>query len=460
MLEGPDVSSHQGQVNWSAVAGAGIGFGFTKASGGACYRNPTFGANWSGMRQAGLPRGAYHYAFESSLQPFPGPGPEAEAAYFLSTVLPHGLGQGDMLALDIEEGPSDLNLGQWALAWCRYVERQVGYKPLVYTAAFFTDPHHFAEVPELAEYGLWLADWQELEPAPVAPWSSITFWQHTDRAQVAGIAGPVDLNRLLGPEPIAQYGSPYESVVPAPDPNLPVYDSGYPAVAQNDNWSCSCTSVRWGLLAWGRGTTEQWIESTMLQDGIVTTQLGLMDASGGELAAWLNQQFGGPEYGYLASHDGLVSFDEVAHEAGEQKHPLFIGGRTWGHWSGVRGYDGLKLILANPAPGWMGVTQSLSREQFNYLGDFSLVRLGHPAAEAGGVAPPPDPGPTPPPYEGAIGSGLLEMMAADHTTPAQRGSTWLPLGVTPSDVESCYGANGTLYTWLLTVGKGFRYPPA
>lgn len=60
---------------------------------------------------------------------------------------------------------------------------------------------------------------------------------------------------------------------------------------------------------------------------------------------------------------------------------------------------------------------------------------------------------------GKVGTGLLEMMRADGTEPAQRSSTWLPLGVTPSDVEECYGKNGTRYYWLLHEDKGFRARP-
>lgn len=62
-------------------------------------------------------------------------------------------------------------------------------------------------------------------------------------------------------------------------------------------------------------------------------------------------------------------------------------------------------------------------------------------------------------WKGKVGHGLLDMMVQDNTTPAQRVSTWLPLGVTPSDVEECYGKNGTRYYWLLNESKGFRQHP-
>ena len=64
------------------------------------------------------------------------------------------------------------------------------------------------------------------------------------------------------------------------------------------------------------------------------------------------------------------------------------------------------------------------------------------------------------PWAGKIGSGLLDMMVDDDTQPAQRSSTWLPLGVTPSDVEEAYGENGTRYVWLLQTGVGYRFAPA
>lgn len=240
----------------------------------------------------------------------------------------------------------------------------------------------------------------------------------------------------------------------------PVYNCLFPAFAQNDDWSCSCTAVRWSLWAYGREPTEQYVESSMLSQGIVTTQFGLMDATGGELAAWLRAEYGPAEYGgYDASNDPSVTFEDVAAEAVRLEHPLVMGGRTWCHWTGVRGADGNSLLLANPAVGWMGVGQRMSREQFQYLGPFSLVRLVHPS-ESGAAVPEPPAGDPCGPWRGTVGSGLLEMMAADGTRPAQRASTWLPLGASPADVEECYGENGVRYGWLLGPNAGYRYRPS
>jgi lysozyme len=213
---GPDVSSHQGYVDWAAVRQAGCSFGFTKASGGAWYRNPTLSSNWQGMASAGLVRGAYHFAFESSGQALPGPGAGVEADYFLSTVLPLGLSRGDMLVLDIEQGAGDL--GGWALEWCQRVEEVAGYPPLIYCGRAFAEAHGLTATPELARYGLWLADWSAPSmPLPPPPWTQTVFWQFTETATVPGISTPADGNRFNGSaDQLWAWGKP--GTLPPDDP--------------------------------------------------------------------------------------------------------------------------------------------------------------------------------------------------------------------------------------------------
>lgn len=177
------------------------------------------------------------------------------------------------------------------------------------------------------------------------------------------------------------------------------YNRTEPAIAQNDPWSCAPTSTRWGLTAVGRHPSEAWMESQMIADGIVSQAQGLLDASGRDLAAWISQQYG--EFGYAASSEPRgISFDALAAEfmAPSNPYPGLIGGSAWNHWSGLRSYDSVRdvLILANPADGWQGVGQAMTRQQFAALGPFSLVRIVHPDL-IGAPAPPPAPPPVPTP---------------------------------------------------------------
>jgi len=463
---GIDVSNNQGAIDWAAVASSGVEFAIAKASEGTYFRDGWFSENWSACKLYGVARGAYHYAVPSNSSA------EAEADYFLDAIekLYGPLEVGDVLAVDLEDPQASGDLSDWCLAWLQRVEALVGYKPMVYTSPSYATAHCLYNRSELAAYGLWLASWGVPTPPPAPPpWRLVAVHQIGigPPGSVPGVATSIDLDRFNGSsvEQFKAYGmpagaAPPEPVPPEPTPpaELPVYNPNEPPHIQEHDYDCSQDSIEWCLYAYGRTPDEGWMLQSMIDAGVLTPAYGCMDASGAGLAGWLNTEYG--EFGYVASNADPVSFDDVAAEAATLKHPLAIGGRGWYHWSGVSGYDPIAdaLILKNPAPNWMGVGQSMSRETFAELGSFSMVRLTHPAAEA---EPPPDPDPGPPADGGdpGVGSGLLAMMAEDGTQPAM-ASSFLPLGRSPATVEWGLGLNGTMYLWHLPTGSSWRYKPS
>jgi predicted chitinase len=170
-----------------------------------------------------------------------------------------------------------------------------------------------------------------------------------------------------------------------------------PVTPQPDSWSCAVRAAQWILRSIGRNPGDAWITTHLLDDGVVTREHGLMDASGTGLAAWLTKEYG-TEMAFTAASAPLVTFDDV--RAGAGTNPTLMGGRRWNHWSGVRGYDAARdlLLLANPGDGWMGVYQTMSRAEFSALGDFSAVYIDRasmlaptpPAPEPPIVVPPKD----------------------------------------------------------------------
>jgi len=59
---GVDVSHHQGEIDWAAVAKVQqIGFAYVKATEGGDWIDPRFTANWQAARRAGLRVGGYHF---------------------------------------------------------------------------------------------------------------------------------------------------------------------------------------------------------------------------------------------------------------------------------------------------------------------------------------------------------------------------------------------------------------
>lgn len=58
---GVDVSNHQGEIDWAAVAGDDIEFVYIKATEGGDWVDPWFDRNWAEARRVGVEVGAYHY---------------------------------------------------------------------------------------------------------------------------------------------------------------------------------------------------------------------------------------------------------------------------------------------------------------------------------------------------------------------------------------------------------------
>src|SRR5213080_155746 len=95
LIEGIDVSSNQGEVDWRTVARAGKAFGFARATIGGHQCDPQFVANWQRMSDAGIIRGAYHFFWP--LTPW-----QDQAENFIKTV--GALNPGDLPpVLDLEE---------------------------------------------------------------------------------------------------------------------------------------------------------------------------------------------------------------------------------------------------------------------------------------------------------------------------------------------------------------------
>src|SRR5262252_7174445 len=98
-------------------------------------------------------------------------------------------------------------------------------------------------------------------------------------AAAIGITGYDGIDQSVPWDPNSQtwdYETQGGGEVSEPDPSVPVYDASYPAISQNDSWSCAPTSTRWALWAYGRQPSEAWLEQSMLAAGIVTTEYGLM----------------------------------------------------------------------------------------------------------------------------------------------------------------------------------------
>lgn len=153
-------------------------------------------------------------------------------------------------------------------------------------------------------------------------------------------------------------------------PTISSFNRDLATVLQLNDFSCSIGAIGWCLNSIGIPESQQALLARMVP-GLVSPNDGLLNSTGSTLAAFMRDDFG-----LAAQNQGQISFDEVAQRAGRQ--PLAIGGRNWfggiGHWVAVRGFEGGRLLLANP--GGTGPNfgqQSLNQSEFDQRGTFAAV---------------------------------------------------------------------------------------
>jgi lysozyme len=194
-VAGVDVSEWQGGVNWGAVASAGYGFAIARISDGAYHIDGEFGANWPGIKNAGMVRGAYQF-YEA------GQDPTAQANVVIQSV--GQLGPGDLpVTMDLESGDGVPSVGE-IQTWVNVVVQGTGKNPMIYTSPGYWDSYfggQFASLP------LWVADWGPSCPDTPNGWGNWQFWQWADSGNVPGIGNcdqdvfngsPTDLGQVAG----------------------------------------------------------------------------------------------------------------------------------------------------------------------------------------------------------------------------------------------------------------------
>ena len=189
--EGVDVSVFQGDINWDEVKGDSITFAFAKATQGETEVDPKFADNWSGMKSAGITRGAYHF-FDPTVDA------TAQAEHFIATVT---LEEGDllpMLDIEVQDGLPAGSIDADIKVWLEKVAEHYGVKPIIYSDDSFLQENLSSG---FSDYPLWVAAYSDTPPpTPIGSWDSYVLWQYSDTGSVSGISGNVDRDRYQGTE--------------------------------------------------------------------------------------------------------------------------------------------------------------------------------------------------------------------------------------------------------------------
>ena len=194
---GIDVSSHQGDIDWEAIAQEGVSFvilriGYRGYTAGGLNADDAFSANLAGAQENGIQVGVYFYSqavnAEEALE---------EAEYTLSLL--------DGVTLDLPvfydwemqtaDGSRTLDVDEsiltdCAVAFCQVIE-DGGYDAGVYFySSLALDTY---DLTQLLSYDFWLS-----QPGETPDFDYVfTYWQYSYTGSLDGIDGDVDLDLML-----------------------------------------------------------------------------------------------------------------------------------------------------------------------------------------------------------------------------------------------------------------------
>lgn len=206
MFTGPDVSHHQGDVNWKKVAGRHE-LAIVRIADGDVRDRQYTQARTTAVRRAGLLLAPYYFGRVASEHNDQRDG-RAEAGMAIGFAEEGGWRwPGDLPLVYDFETDNGQPLGKCArhlVQFVREYRRTQDHFPGIYTMPGFWERilGHLDESERrtIARCWLWQAEWGVAKPRPLEPWDGPMLWQFTDSGTVAGISGPVDMNRSIAAE--------------------------------------------------------------------------------------------------------------------------------------------------------------------------------------------------------------------------------------------------------------------
>ena len=188
IYQGIDVSSWQGNINFTDVKNSGIYIVYIKSSEGTNYIDPYFERNYQNAKANGLKVGFYHYVTARNTE-------EARnQANFFAKVI-SGKEPDCKLAMDFEsfDNLSINEINEISKVFLETLQNATNKEVVIYSNSY-SARNIFSK--NLNIYPLWVANYGVSEPAGNDKWSTWVGWQYTSTGRVNGISGNVDRNQF------------------------------------------------------------------------------------------------------------------------------------------------------------------------------------------------------------------------------------------------------------------------
>ena len=186
--KGIDISHWNQVTDFTQVKVSGYEFVILKAGGSdyGFYKDVKFDEYYEKAKAAGLLVGAYYfvgkkfYGTESGV---------ADAKRFIELIKGKDLDLPVFVDIETTDKRFKKEATEAATAFCETM-KVAGYIPGIY-ASDISGYKERLDITELAQYVLWVARYNNLEPSYVKDWD---LWQLSSKGMIPGISGSVDLN--------------------------------------------------------------------------------------------------------------------------------------------------------------------------------------------------------------------------------------------------------------------------
>lgn len=188
IYQGIDISSWQGNIDFTAVKNSGIDIVYIKSSEGSRYINPYFESSYQNAKANGLKVGFYHYLTARTTQQA-----VTEANFFAKVI--SNKSPDCRLAMDFESfGDLSINeINEISKVFLETLINVTGAEAVIYSNSYDARTIFSSE---LTKYPLWVANYGVNSPTPNGKWETWVGWQYTSTGIVNGVSGYVDRNEF------------------------------------------------------------------------------------------------------------------------------------------------------------------------------------------------------------------------------------------------------------------------